>query len=127
LRAHELAIELEDDGRGIDWDAIRAAATERGLPAGGEQDLIAALLSAGVSGRKEVGPVSGRGVGMSAVLTRVMELAGRIEVSTRKGVGTCWRLFFPVPSTDGAAAGGKQSVIRTRASERVLSTGEQAK
>jgi hypothetical protein len=127
LRPHELAIELEDDGRGIDWDAIRAAATERGLPARDEQDLIAAMLSAGVSARKEIGPVSGRGVGMSAVLTRVAELAGRIEVSTRKGVGTCWRLFFPVPSRDGAAAGGLPSRTRTRSSEQILSTGEQAK
>jgi hypothetical protein len=126
LRAQELAIELEDDGRGIDWDAIRAAAKERGLPAGDENDLIAALLSAGVSARKEVGPVSGRGVGMSAVLTRVRELAGRIEVSTRKGVGTCWRLFFPVPSTEGTA-GGLQSRTRARTPERVLSTSGQGK
>jgi hypothetical protein len=122
LRAHELAIELEDDGRGIDWDAIRAAATQQGLPARDEQDLVAALFSPGVSGRKEVGPVSGRGVGMSAVVARVAELAGRIEVSTRKGAGTCWRLFFPFPSTDGM-----QSQMRTRASERVLSTGGQGK
>jgi hypothetical protein len=137
LHARELAIELEDDGRGIDWDAIRAAAIERGLPARDERDLIAALLSAGVSGRKEVGPVSGRGVGMSAVLARVVELAGRIEVSTRKGIGTTWRLLFPAPPLDGLARGptlggetesaGITSRMRTREPDRALSTGGHGK
>jgi HPt (histidine-containing phosphotransfer) domain-containing protein len=135
LRAHELAIELEDDGRGIDWDAIRAAAIERGMPARDEQDLVAALFSAGVSGRREVGPVSGRGVGMSAVMTRVAEFAGRIEVNTRKGLGTCWRLFFPAPTTNGLSsrpplggetgAVGSESRMRAGAPDRVVSTSGQ--
>jgi two-component system chemotaxis sensor kinase CheA len=98
MRANDLTIELEDDGRGIDWDAIRRAAVERGLPVRTESDLTAALLSAGVSGRDEVGPLSGRGVGMSAVHARVEEFAGRIEVISRRGEGTCWRLSFPPSS-----------------------------
>jgi HPt (histidine-containing phosphotransfer) domain-containing protein len=98
MRANDLTIELEDDGRGIDWDAIRNAASQRGLPVGTESDLTAALLSEGVSGRDEVGPLSGRGVGMSAVQARVEEFAGRIEVTSRRGEGTCWRLSFPSSS-----------------------------
>jgi two-component system, chemotaxis family, sensor kinase CheA len=137
LRAQELAIELEDDGRGIDWDAIRAAAVERGLPALDEKDLVAALFRAGVSGRREVGPVSGRGVGMSAVLTRVAEFAGRIEVTTRKGIGTCWRIFFPAPATTGLVTRpppggetepvGSESRMRAGTSDRVVSTSGQGK
>jgi HPt (histidine-containing phosphotransfer) domain-containing protein/two-component sensor histidine kinase len=98
MRANDLTIELEDDGRGIDWDAIRRAASERGLPAGTDGDLTAALLSEGISGREEVSPLSGRGVGMSAVQSRVEEFAGRIEVTSRRGEGTCWRLSFPSSS-----------------------------
>jgi chemotaxis protein histidine kinase CheA len=98
MQAQDLTIELEDDGRGIDWDAIRRAADERGMPARTQSDLTAALLSVGVSGREEVGPLSGRGVGMSAVQARVEQFAGRIEVSSRRGEGTCWRLSFPASS-----------------------------
>jgi chemotaxis protein histidine kinase CheA len=137
VRAHELAIELEDDGRGIDWDAIRAAAVERGLPARDEKDLVSALFSAGVSGRREVGPVSGRGVGMSAVFTRVAEFAGRIEVTTRKGIGTCWRIFFPAPATNGLVTrpppagetepAGSEYRMRAGASDRAVSTSGQGK
>ncbi len=121
MRAHDLTIELEDDGRGIDWEAIRRAATERGLPAGDERALTAALLSAGVSGREEVGPVSGRGVGMSAVVARVEELSGKIEVTSRKGLGTCWRFSFPSAAMERDAT----SRMRQGASLGIRQAGEQ--
>ncbi len=95
LQPDELVIEVEDDGRGIDWEAIRRAAGERGLPDQSSADLVAALLAPGVSSRTESTLISGRGVGMAAVHARVHERGGTITVTTRAGQGTCWRLIFP--------------------------------
>jgi HPt (histidine-containing phosphotransfer) domain-containing protein len=95
LAPDELVIEVEDDGRGIDWAAIRQAALDRGLPGETSAELLAALLAPGVSSRTESTLISGRGVGMAAVHARVRERGGRIAVSSRAGQGTCWRLHFP--------------------------------
>jgi HPt (histidine-containing phosphotransfer) domain-containing protein len=98
IRDGELVIELEDDGRGIDWEAIRRSAARMGLPGETPQDLTAALLAPGLTTRHEVSLVSGRGLGMSAVHARTRELNGRIDVSASRGDGTCWRLSFPLPT-----------------------------
>jgi HPt (histidine-containing phosphotransfer) domain-containing protein/two-component sensor histidine kinase len=118
MRAQDLTIEMEDDGRGIDWEAIRRAAGERGLPAGSTEELTAAMLKAGVSARDEVGPVSGRGVGLAAVVSRVEQFAGKIEVTSRKGVGTVWRFSFPKSAGDGNE--GPSSLMRQKASGGIL-------
>lgn len=92
----ELTIEVEDNGRGIDWEAIRRSAKRRGMRAETEHDLLTALFSSGVSAREQASTVSGRGVGMDAVATRVRQLAGRVELTSRQGEGTCWRFSFPL-------------------------------
>jgi HPt (histidine-containing phosphotransfer) domain-containing protein len=96
LQPHELIIEVEDDGRGIDWDAIKRAATSLALPTDTSSDLMAALLSPGVSSRAEVTLTSGRGVGMSAVQARVRERGGALSVTSSPAQGTCWHLSFPL-------------------------------
>jgi two-component system chemotaxis sensor kinase CheA len=95
-RGDQLTVEIEDDGRGIDWEAIERAATARGLPAGNESERLAALLAPGVTTRAEVHTISGRGLGMSAVQARLRELDGTISVTTRRGGGTLWRFSFPL-------------------------------
>jgi HPt (histidine-containing phosphotransfer) domain-containing protein len=90
-----LIIELEDDGRGIDWDVVRSVAARRGLPAQDREDLEKAMFSPGFSTRSAVTATSGRGVGLAVVLERVQALGGRISVVSDKGVGCCWRLSFP--------------------------------
>jgi HPt (histidine-containing phosphotransfer) domain-containing protein len=89
-----LVLELADDGRGIDWEAIRRAAQAQGRPAATPEDLREALFSSGISARTEVTSTSGRGVGMAAVAARVRERNGTIEVETGPGKGTTWRLSF---------------------------------
>jgi HPt (histidine-containing phosphotransfer) domain-containing protein/HAMP domain-containing protein len=98
VRENEFAIELEDDGRGIDWKAVRASAVARGLPAESEADLSAALFTSGFTTRTEISATSGRGVGLSAVYARVQEFEGRVVVSSRPGAGTCMRFSFPLSS-----------------------------
>jgi HPt (histidine-containing phosphotransfer) domain-containing protein/HAMP domain-containing protein/two-component sensor histidine kinase len=98
VRDKELLIEIEDDGRGIDWQAVHHSATELGIIAESEDDLTAALFATGVTSRGKVTSTSGRGVGLAAVYARVQELKGRVTVNTRPGVGTCWRFSFPLSS-----------------------------
>jgi two-component system chemotaxis sensor kinase CheA len=90
-----LTVELEDDGRGIDWDVIRSVAAQRGLPHQDREDLERAMFSPGFSTRSTVTATSGRGVGLAVVLDRVLALGGRISAVSNKGVGCCWRLSFP--------------------------------
>jgi HAMP domain-containing protein/HPt (histidine-containing phosphotransfer) domain-containing protein len=101
-----LAIEVEDDGRGIDWEAIRRSARARGLPADTLDDLQTALFSPGVSARAQVSDTSGRGIGMSALRQRVRDLGGTISLTSRARRGTLWRLSFPLsPAAAPTVAG----------------------
>ncbi len=94
-------VEIEDDGRGIDWDAIAAKAESMGLPSESTADLRAALLSDGVSSRTTVTETSGRGVGMAALKDVCDELGGSIAVTSSMGVGTRFSVSFPVEPKQG--------------------------
>jgi two-component system chemotaxis sensor kinase CheA len=98
IRDNELLIEIEDDGRGIDWQAVQHSATEHGIIAQSERDLTAALFAPGVTSRMAVTSTSGRGVGLAAVYARVQQLKGRVTVTTKPRTGTCWRFSFPLSS-----------------------------
>jgi two-component system chemotaxis sensor kinase CheA len=98
LRTEGFVIEVQDDGRGIDWAAIRRSARKRGLPAEDEQQLLAALFTGGITTRVDVTATSGRGVGLAALYRRVEDAGGTLTVSTELGQGTCWRLCFPASS-----------------------------
>jgi len=91
-----LVIEIEDDGRGIDWDAVRRAASAKGLPSETIDDLTNALLCASVTTREVVTTTSGRGIGLAAVRQRVEALGGHIKVATALGQGTLFQLTFPL-------------------------------
>ncbi|HEX2669230.1 MAG TPA: ATP-binding protein, partial [Polyangiaceae bacterium] len=109
LEKETLIVELKDDGNGIDWHAVAALASGRGLPAGGPDDLKRALLSDGFSLRTSVSETSGRGVGMAAVNAVVQALGGKVEVESEPGRGTCWRITFAElnsSSNDALASGG---------------------
>lgn len=113
--ANQLVLEIEDDGRGIDWQAVRQAAAERGLPAETPEQLTEALLAPGVTTRSEVTATSGRGMGLSAVRDRVAALGGAIAVTSTPGQGTRFQLRMPLSShQDDARA--SNDVIPDRAS-----------
>jgi len=95
----ELVLQVKDDGRGIDWAAIRRLAAARGLPGESEHELLRAILSPDFSTREEATETSGRGVGLAAVDERVQAMGGAIALESRPGAGTCWRLSFPLPAT----------------------------
>jgi chemotaxis protein histidine kinase CheA len=89
-----ITISIRDDGRGIEWEKIRARAIKLGIASTTASDLIDALFADGLSTREEVSTVSGRGVGLSAVKQVVLELGGTIEVETVLGQGTTFRFTF---------------------------------
>lgn len=96
-----MVIEFTDDGRGIDWAAVRSRAVMQGWPVDSEQDLQAALLRGGLSTRVEVTEFSGRGAGLAACANACRELGGTVAISSVRGVGTTVR--FVVPDDDSLA------------------------
>jgi two-component system chemotaxis sensor kinase CheA len=94
-RADELEFQIGDDGAGIDWDRVRIAAEQRGLPHASHADLLDALCADGLTTRSEVSALSGRGVGMAAFKQRVTALGGSLDVRSVRGEGTTWIARFP--------------------------------
>jgi len=90
---------IEDDGRGIDPNAIRQALRERGMGVEAEdeadQQVIQRIFLPGLSTATEVSDISGRGVGLDAVMTEVRKLWGQIQVSSTAGQGTQFRIEIP--------------------------------
>jgi two-component system, chemotaxis family, sensor kinase CheA len=93
-------VTVTDDGRGIDCDAVRRRAVERGLISQEaqltESQIFALLFEPGFSTAATVTDVSGRGVGMDVVRQRVESLRGAVEVSSQPGQGTSVTLRLPL-------------------------------
>jgi two-component system, chemotaxis family, sensor kinase CheA len=95
-----VVIAVSDDGRGIDAEAVRRRAVEKGLVTEdaslSESQVFALILQPGFSTAKKVTDVSGRGVGMDVVRQRVESLRGSIEVASTPGKGTKVMLRLPL-------------------------------
>jgi two-component system chemotaxis sensor kinase CheA len=93
-------ITVSDDGGGINAEAVRNKAVERGLVNAGaeltESEIFALLFQPGFSTAKQVTDVSGRGVGMDVVRQRVDSLRGSIDVASKPGEGTSVTLRLPL-------------------------------
>ncbi len=93
-------VTIEDDGAGLNREAILAKAIERGLlPASAtpsDKELFAMIFAAGFSTAKTVTGVSGRGVGMDVVKQAIDSLRGAIDISSRTGHGTTITIKLPL-------------------------------
>jgi two-component system chemotaxis sensor kinase CheA len=106
LRAyHEgghVAVEVADDGAGMDVDRIAQKAVEKGLlrpeqiPAMDKREIMAMVFQPGFSTASKVTNVSGRGVGMDVVKTNIERIGGAVSVDSTLGEGTVWRLTIPL-------------------------------
>ena len=98
-----IVIEIADDGRGIDVARIREKAVAEGIEgaaAMGDAALLELVFRPGFSTREVVTDLSGRGVGMDVVATRVRgELKGDVVLATEKGGGTRITLLLPLTLT----------------------------
>jgi two-component system, chemotaxis family, sensor kinase CheA len=96
----DVLIRITDDGAGLDADAIKARAIERGLLAADAEpsnnEIFRFIFNAGFSTAKEVTNVSGRGVGMDVVKRSIETLRGNIDVESTKGKGTTITLKLPL-------------------------------
>jgi len=95
LEAGALVIEIQDDGRGVDWARVRELALEKRMPADSRADLIQSLLSQGFTTRAQVTDVSGRGVGLAVLHEEMLRVGGTIDVVSEPGIGTTWRISLP--------------------------------
>jgi two-component system chemotaxis sensor kinase CheA len=95
-----ILIEIQDDGRGIDPDAVLRKARSLGLVAPdrtpSEREIYDLLFLPGFSTAKQVNEIAGRGVGLDVVLRRVQSLRGTVEVRSQRGLGTTFRIRLPL-------------------------------
>jgi chemosensory pili system protein ChpA (sensor histidine kinase/response regulator) len=95
----EIVITVEDDGAGLDREAIRAKAIERGLldPSKSvkDSDLDAYILAPGFTTSKQVTQIAGRGVGMDVVQSEVKQLGGTLNVKSEPGKGARFTIRLP--------------------------------
>ncbi|MFO1494301.1 MAG: response regulator [Lysobacterales bacterium] len=101
-RAGMLAIDVSDDGVGIDVERVRQRLIDSGrysaeaAAALSDQAVRNQLFAAGFSTRNEVTEVSGRGVGLDVVRESIERLDGSVRLSTRPGAGTTFHLLVPI-------------------------------
>jgi two-component system chemotaxis sensor kinase CheA len=99
-QAGDFVLEVEDDGKGLDFDKLREQGLAQGLlkpsEAAEENRLTELIFEPGFSTAEKVTEVSGRGVGMDAVKKKIESLKGIVRVSSRKGQGTKFHLRIPL-------------------------------
>ncbi|MGQ4584594.1 Hpt domain-containing protein [Lysobacter sp. F60174L2] len=95
----EVVLEVADDGRGLNRQAIRRRGEERGLIRAdavlGDSDLDALILEPGFSTADAVSRLAGRGVGMDVVASEVRQLGGLLDIHSDPGHGTRFTLRLP--------------------------------
>ena len=99
---NNVVIEVRDDGNGIDTEAVKRKAIERGTitPEQGEmmseKEIIDLLFLPSFSTAKVVSDVSGRGVGLDVVRSKIGALGGDVSVKTKLGEGSTWTIRLPL-------------------------------
>lgn len=99
---NNVVIEVRDDGNGIDIEAVRKKAVERGTVTPEqaanmtEKEIIGLLFLPSFSTAKQVTDVSGRGVGLDVVKSKIESLSGEVEVKSKLGEGSTWTIRLPL-------------------------------
>ena len=106
LKAHHggnhVYIEVADDGKGINREKVLNKAIERGVveeeeaSALTDQQVFALLFSSGFSTANEISDISGRGVGLDVVKTKIESLGGLITIDSIPGAGSTFRIQLPL-------------------------------
>jgi len=102
VQGRSLAITVADDGAGIDPAGVRRRAVELGIvnqdeaEVMPEEELLRLLFASGMSTRRQVTTVSGRGIGLDVVQTQLEAVGGQVSVKTSRGSGTQFILTVPI-------------------------------
>jgi len=126
----DIAIQIKDDGGGIDTDVVARMAVKRNLVSADNiknldhSDLVDLIFRPGFSTKEIITDVSGRGVGMDVVRSNLQTIKGNVHVETEPGAGSTFVLRVPLTlATERGLlvkAGGQQFAIPVTAVERVL-------
>ena len=107
-RGNDVVIAATDDGRGVDVEAVRRRAVERGLVAAHDElsrkELLDLVFAPGLSTRGEVTETSGRGVGMDVVRANITALGGVVDIDSAPGRGTALTMTLPITPAATARA-----------------------
>ena len=95
---NSVVIEVGDDGNGIDAKVVKQKAIEKGVVTREqaesltEKQCVELLFHPGFSTAQQVSEISGRGVGLDVVRSKVESLSGEVDVKTKLGVGSTWTI-----------------------------------
>ncbi|MFH1414368.1 MAG: hybrid sensor histidine kinase/response regulator [Candidatus Omnitrophota bacterium] len=98
----QIAIEVSDDGKGIDIKEIKEQAVENGLVSKqgindmADEQVYQLLFTPGFTTKKNISETSGRGIGLDVVREKIVKLKGIIEVRSRLGAGTSFTMKLPL-------------------------------
>jgi len=101
LNGETIEITIEDNGRGIDDQAVRATAVKKLLIGADEasnltlDEVYALIFRSDFSTRETISELSGRGLGLAIVKEKIEELNGRIELTSKPGKGSTFRIIVP--------------------------------
>ena len=99
---NNVVIEVKDDGNGIDVEKVKAKAIERGTiteeqaAVMSDKEIINLLFLPSFSTAKTISDVSGRGVGLDVVRSKIESLSGEVDVKSTLGVGSVWTIRLPL-------------------------------
>jgi two-component system chemotaxis sensor kinase CheA len=102
---NHVVVELRDDGAGIEPEVISSKALEKGMITEEElslmstRDIINLIFKPGFSTAKEITDVSGRGVGMDVVYSNISKLNGSVDILSKVGEGTNFKIKIPLTLT----------------------------
>ena len=123
---NDITLRLQDDGKGLDYAAIRQRASERGLLTADEPmenaQLAELIFRPGFSTAVSVSEIAGRGVGLDVVRDEVTQLGGQVAVSGAAGHGSTFEIVLPltlavIPVMLVAAAGQRWAIPATMVEE----------
>ncbi|MBQ1783388.1 MAG: chemotaxis protein CheA [Gammaproteobacteria bacterium] len=97
-----ILLKISDDGAGMDPEKLKNIAVDRGVLDAeqaarmSDQDAFNLIFAPGFSTKKEISDISGRGVGMDVVKTKITQLNGSVQINSAKGVGTTMEIKVPL-------------------------------
>jgi two-component system chemotaxis sensor kinase CheA len=127
----QVIIEIKDDGGGIDRERVLAKALEKGLLPSGhdtnsmtDNQVYQLLMAPGFSTAEKVSDLSGRGVGLDVVKSNLERVHGKIEIESKLGAGSTFRLVIPLTTaiTDGivVALNNRQYILPTYSIKEIV-------
>ncbi|MCP3670286.1 MAG: response regulator [Gammaproteobacteria bacterium] len=97
---NDVVLTISDDGKGLDFSAIRERAEKSGLLLDGanisEGDLTQFILEHGFTTSDSVSQIAGRGVGLDVVVSEIKQLGGTLDINSKPGEGTQFTIYLPL-------------------------------